>query len=174
MTEPSEDTKNKAALFVSQKRKLEAVKLIYEATKCGLKEAKDYVDNLETVCVSSNIDELSPDYKDLDSGLMALMAQGKKLEAVKLYKDITGSGLAESKDYVEDLYKNRAAADNTRTAEPLRSRETEIDKILTEQHFKPGNKNAQANGSSGFSFLKLLIIILTGIGFLLFVFTIFK
>jgi len=174
MIRPTEDIKNKASILVSRNRKLEAVKLVYEATECGLKEAKEYVDSLETVNIADEKYDLNPDCKDLDSSILSLMSQGKKLEAVKLYKDITGAGLAESKDYVEDLYENRATADKTRMAEPLRSRETEIDKILTEQHLKPENKNGQANDSSRFSFFKLLIIILTGIGFLLFLFTILK
>lgn len=40
---------------------------------------------------------------DNDSKILKLCKQGKKLEAVKLQKDISGSDLAASKKYVEDL-----------------------------------------------------------------------
>lgn len=50
------------------------------------------------------------DYNNLDyiERLMALMADGKqKIEAVKIYRAITGCGLKESKDAVERCWKYR-------------------------------------------------------------------
>lgn len=40
---------------------------------------------------------------DMDKELLVLCGNGKKLEAIKLYKDSTGLGLKQSKDYVEQL-----------------------------------------------------------------------
>jgi hypothetical protein len=39
----------------------------------------------------------------VDERIRALLASGDKIEAVKLYRDLTGVGLKEAKDYVEGL-----------------------------------------------------------------------
>lgn len=51
------------------------------------------IDSLEEINNSSN----------LDSKILSLYQKGKKLEAVKLYKDATGKSLTESKEYVDKL-----------------------------------------------------------------------
>lgn len=38
-----------------------------------------------------------------DKDILALCEQGKKIEAIKLFKEATGKGLKESKEYVENL-----------------------------------------------------------------------
>lgn len=40
---------------------------------------------------------------DMDAEILELCRSGKKLEAVKLYKNITGENLKQSKEYVEKL-----------------------------------------------------------------------
>lgn len=40
---------------------------------------------------------------ELDEQILDLCRQGKKLEAIKLYRDSTDKGLKESKDYVDQL-----------------------------------------------------------------------
>jgi large subunit ribosomal protein L7/L12 len=39
----------------------------------------------------------------LDGRVLALMGEGRKIEAIKLYRDLTGAGLKEAKDAVEAL-----------------------------------------------------------------------
>lgn len=41
--------------------------------------------------------------KSLDRRLIDLMDEGKKISAIKLYREETGSGLLDSKRYVEQL-----------------------------------------------------------------------
>jgi hypothetical protein len=40
---------------------------------------------------------------DMPADVQALLAQGKKLEAIKRVRELTGLGLKEAKDYVEQL-----------------------------------------------------------------------
>jgi ribosomal protein L7/L12 len=41
--------------------------------------------------------------QSLDSRVLALTREGRKIEAIKLYRDLTGAGLAEAKNAVEAL-----------------------------------------------------------------------
>jgi ribosomal protein L7/L12 len=42
-------------------------------------------------------------YEGLDQQIVELVRSGQKIEAIKLYREQTGAGLKESKDYVEGL-----------------------------------------------------------------------
>jgi ribosomal protein L7/L12 len=81
-------------------RKIEAIKLYRDLTGAGLKEAKDAVEALER-------DGSLPTTRDASSGddadLLDLLRTGQKIRAIKLYRDKTGAGLAESKNAVEAL-----------------------------------------------------------------------
>ncbi|NLL30092.1 MAG: DNA-binding protein [Clostridiales bacterium] len=46
----------------------------------------------------SNIDS-----KEIDKELKSLITKGKKIQAIKLYREVTGLGLKESKEYVDSL-----------------------------------------------------------------------
>jgi len=46
---------------------------------------------------------------NLDEQLRDLLARGEKIEAIKLYREATGAGLAEAKQYVERLEAGQAA-----------------------------------------------------------------
>lgn len=50
------------------------------------------------------VESMPSKYTPFQQQLIAYMQSGQKLMAVKTYKDATGEGLKESKDYVEDLY----------------------------------------------------------------------
>lgn len=131
----SKDTENKVRLLLQQHRKLEAVKLVYNTAHCGLKEAKDYVDNLglqQPTAPSHSIN-------NIDDTILALLAENKKIHAVKYYKDQTGKPLAESLAYVDSLYKNRTPGQRSSTMN------TEIDKIIQQQGMAPGSKKHQGN-----------------------------
>ena len=86
-----------AALQVGNK--LEAVKLLCEATGLGLKESKDAVEeyangNHSHAAIAS---AMSP----LPSPVIEVLRRGSKVEAVKLLREKTGLGLNEAKDWVE-------------------------------------------------------------------------
>lgn len=86
--------------------KIEAIKRVRELTGLGLKEAKDYVEGLP---LAGTIPALPPSANvapaasaDL-SEVHLLAQQGHKIEAIKCYRQLTGVGLKEAKDYVDRL-----------------------------------------------------------------------
>ncbi len=87
-------------------RKIEAIKLYREQTGAGLKEAKDAIERLvATGRLPENQDE--PPLADLadeyQSRLLDLLRAGRKIEAIKEYRQRTGTGLKEAKESVEAL-----------------------------------------------------------------------
>jgi ribosomal protein L7/L12 len=98
--------------------KIEAIKRLREATGLGLKEAKDAIDALEAANAGSpagvytNVGRLLEDRPnavrasvpapaEVDSHIQSLLRSGQKIEAVKLYREVTGLGLKEAKDHVD-------------------------------------------------------------------------
>jgi len=86
--------------------KIAAIKRLRELTGLGLKEAKDYVEGLP---LSGAIPALPPSANvalaasaDL-SEVHLLAQQGQKIAAIKRYRELTGVGLKEAKDYVDRL-----------------------------------------------------------------------
>ena len=85
--------------------KLAAVKRCREATGWGLKESLDYVEQLE----ARGFADYTPpstrptNLSSLDEELVTLCKNGQKIEAIKHYKEASGLGLKESKDYIEQL-----------------------------------------------------------------------
>lgn len=88
-------------------RKIEAIRLYREQTGAGLKEAKDAVEAvergeaLELSDASSVEEEAAPESGSLEAQIVALLGQGQFVQAVKLYRSRTGSGLKVSKEAVE-------------------------------------------------------------------------
>lgn len=158
----SKTTESRIKSLIAQNRKLEAVKLVYDETKCGLKEAKDFVDNFQynsSFSSDGNTTAAIPGINSyVETEILSLLAKGKKLEAVKLYKDHTGAGLQESKTYVENLQRRGAVAGSVINPEPqsirpdqvswennastvnsspaARSRETQLEDIIKQQNVK--------------------------------------
>ena len=85
-----------------QGKKIEAIKRYRELTGVGLKEAKDYVDALDAGAQPPAVTPVAPSVGDL-AEVYALAHQGKKIEAIKRYRELTGVGLKEAKDYVDRL-----------------------------------------------------------------------
>ncbi len=83
--------------LISEDRKLEAVKYVMDQAKIGLLEAKNFVDEL------SNKEDANSADIDLMEQIKTFLKQNKKIEAVKLVKSVTGMGLKESKDFVENI-----------------------------------------------------------------------
>jgi len=104
-TETFDGVQQEALALVRQGEKIEAIKRVRAATNWGLKEAKDYVDALALGVPPSPPARRefaeSPDH--IQQELRALLAEGHKIQAVKLVRDVTGWGLKQAKDYVDRL-----------------------------------------------------------------------
>jgi ribosomal protein L7/L12 len=91
-------------------RKIDAIKLLRERTGLGLAEAKNLVEAVERG-EPTPPRSVSPPHAPAagdDADLAALLAQGRKIEAIKLYRERTGVGLAEAKAAVEALQPGQA------------------------------------------------------------------
>ena len=81
-------------------RKIEAIKVYREETGAGLKEAKDAVEAIERGQPFPPQREVDPPF---ERELVALLGEGRKIEAIKRYRERTGAGLKAAKDAVEAL-----------------------------------------------------------------------
>lgn len=152
----SKETENKVRQLLQQNRKVEAVKLVYDTARCGLKEAKDYVDQLQLPV--PNISSYKP-ANNIDDTILSLLAENKKLYAVKYYREQTGQSLAASLAYVDALSENRKHGARAATMN------TGIDKIIRQQEMTSGNR--QKHGSF---LLKLCIVLLIAALMIYFIF----
>lgn len=86
-------------------RKIEAIKVYREATGAGLAEAKDAVERIErgdaVRIASASVGE------DVENQILDLLRRGRKIDAIKLYREQTGQGLKQSKEAVETLAEQR-------------------------------------------------------------------
>ncbi len=136
----SENVKREIEILLSENRKIEAIKLVMDTTHIHLREAKDYIDNYKTANAPTSSEPVSK--KGMDAELLKLLANGNKLAAVKLYKDANGLGLAESKDYVDQLNERGYAPTADPSASPnwsssSKKRDTQIDDLVRDQITKP-------------------------------------
>jgi ribosomal protein L7/L12 len=91
--------------------KIEAIKHYREATGLGLAESKDAVEAmaeaLPTLSVPPPIPQLTRSLTGLTpekrNAVIGAIRRGQKIEAIKIYREATGLGLAESKDAVEAM-----------------------------------------------------------------------
>ncbi|MGQ7855050.1 ribosomal protein L7/L12 [Pedobacter sp. WC2501] len=143
MINVSPEVKQQALLFLSRNQKIAAVKVVKDHSGFGLKEAKDYVDALE-----EGVQQPINNPANLDAELLVILRQGNKLNAIKHYKDATGAGLTESKDYVEKLMQFKPGSTMV-----LQSRDTDIKNIISEN--SGNNQNPLRN-----FLIKLLLVIL--------------
>jgi ribosomal protein L7/L12 len=95
--------------LVARGNKIEAIKRCREMTGLGLKEAKDFVEALPAsgpVYVASApiraTAQALVSQADLDE-VRALVARGNKIAAIKRYRELSGLGLKEAKDFVDTL-----------------------------------------------------------------------
>jgi len=86
--------------------KIGAIKRVRELTGLGLKEAKAYVEAMPSggplPTLPSSVSARPAGAGDLTE-VHALAQQGHKIEAIKRYRQLTGVGLKEAKDYVDRL-----------------------------------------------------------------------
>lgn len=110
------DLAGAARALLAAGKKIEAVKLVRERTGLGLKEAKDFVDGLEQGAPAAPAVPVTPGQQggilgelrsvmamtdDVNREIQALLAAGKKIEAIKLVRERTGMNLKQAKDLVE-------------------------------------------------------------------------
>ena len=93
-------------------RKIEAIKLYRQRTGAGLAEAKEAVEALAAGQTPSAVPRGTCDAdrqsaalleKELEQDLVALLEQGRMIEAIKLYRAHTGVGLKDAKDAVDAI-----------------------------------------------------------------------
>jgi ribosomal protein L7/L12 len=154
-------------LLLSQNKKIDAVKLVHTLSNCGLKEAMDFVEDIsrgQTV-----LGQTAPigTVQDIDEEILSYLAQGKKLQAVKIYKNFARIGLAESKDYVDTLAdRGFSVAHPLKSSSSMDSRDTQIDEILAKQGLKQGVSHSVKRPGSPLK--RFLIILFLAIGFAFF------
>lgn len=90
-------------------QKIEAIKRYRERTGAGLKEAKDAVEALERGAALPAPRPL-PAEGTFEKDVILLLEQGRKIDAIKLYRERTGRGLKDAKDAVEKLAFERGLA----------------------------------------------------------------
>ncbi len=96
--------------LVAEGQKIEAIKLLREATGAGLAEAKVGVEAIERGDTSAVIgmDHGAVESNDeLEQRLLRLVREGQKIQAIKLYRERTSCGLKEAKEFVESLAAQR-------------------------------------------------------------------
>lgn len=93
--------------------KLEAIKQYRALTGLGLKEAKDAVEQMAAGQVAIQFNTFSTASADADADptrwaeIKALLQRGNKIEAIKRFREMTGVGLKEAKDAVEQMDAHR-------------------------------------------------------------------
>ncbi|GAA6140642.1 ribosomal protein L7/L12 [Hydrogenophaga sp. 5NK40-0174] len=102
-THPPVPPEVKAAL--DRGNKIEAIKLLREATGLGLKEAKDAVDQIEAggeLCMNIPIPQKAFTGEGSDD-ISRLLQQGKTIQAIRLYREQKGVSLKAAKAAVEAM-----------------------------------------------------------------------
>jgi kynurenine formamidase/ribosomal protein L7/L12 len=95
---------NEIVLLLQGGKKIGAIKLYRERTGVGLKEAKDAVEALER---GESLPTREPVDSSMEAEIVRLLEAGKKIEAIKVYRERTGVGLKEAKDAVEAVAAQR-------------------------------------------------------------------
>ena len=85
--------------------KLEAIKLLRDATGLGLKEAKDAVESAQAG--ADRATPLKGHSSPMSAQVKAAIEQGNKLEAIKLFREHNGVGLKEAKDAIDAAFEGR-------------------------------------------------------------------
>jgi large subunit ribosomal protein L7/L12 len=90
--------------LLAEGRKIDAIKRYREQTGAGLAEAKQAVEALER---GESPPAAEPIDASLEAEIVSLLEQGRKMQAVKRYRERTGLGLKEAKDAVEAIAADR-------------------------------------------------------------------
>ena len=98
------DQVQKIHQLLHAKQIIQAIRLYREATGVGLAEAKQAVEEMALVEVTKPPSGVrSYDDPVMESKIRSLLAKGKKIDAVKIYREEYGIGLNEAKNAVERI-----------------------------------------------------------------------
>jgi len=86
--------------LLAEGRKIEAIKRYREETGAGLAAAKEAVEAVER---GEPMAPTQPEDLTLETDVVSLLEQGRKIDAIKLYRERTGTGLKEAKDAVDAI-----------------------------------------------------------------------
>ncbi|MGA2063310.1 MAG: ribosomal protein L7/L12 [Thermoguttaceae bacterium] len=112
MSTDDNDFNEQLRALLAAGRKIEAIKQYRVATGAGLAEAKNAV---EALVLGNSLPSRESVNSPFESEIVSFLEQGRKIDAIKLYRERTGVGLKEANDFIEAL-----AAD-LRIATPSRS-----------------------------------------------------
>lgn len=110
------DTRNRVLELIRQQKKIQAIKVLREATGYGLKEAKEVVEALEAGRGPGSTQDAVPSEPpavpggtdrprsaDLAERARRLRADGQEVQAIRLVCDETGMGIPEAQSFVRSL-----------------------------------------------------------------------
>lgn len=101
-TEPTPEQVDEVKVLLAGGNKIEAIKVFREMTGSGLAEAKQAVERLEA-SGSLDVGSSLPGKDDRMNEIRDLLRRRKKIDAIKVYRESTGSGLKEAKEAVEEM-----------------------------------------------------------------------
>lgn len=111
----SKEAAEEIATLLRNNKRLEALKELRAASGADLKRAKEVIDRVaagqsfrsmvslkgEEQADSDSETELKQIEEELDGRLRDLLAKGRKIDAIKLYREQTGASLKEAKEAIE-------------------------------------------------------------------------
>ena len=100
---PLQDLLDGIRAHIAAGRKIEAIKLYRETTGAGLAEAKEAIELIEAGKPPKSGATASLGEDQALQGVADLVLRGRKIEAIRRYREATGLGLKESKDAVDAL-----------------------------------------------------------------------
>jgi ribosomal protein L7/L12 len=86
--------------LLQQGHKIEAIKLYRQRTGVGLNEAKDAVEAIQR---GNHFHDLEDSENSLHETLVSLLKEGRKIDAIRVFREVTGLGLKESKAVIESI-----------------------------------------------------------------------
>lgn len=90
--------------LIHERQILQAIKVYREATGVSLAEAKQAIEKMARNEFTKPSSEMQRSNDPImDNKIRAMLTRGKKVEAVKIYREEHGIGLKEAKDYVDQV-----------------------------------------------------------------------
>jgi ribosomal protein L7/L12 len=102
--DPAPTDDSELSSLIQKGQKIAAIKLYRERTGANLKEAVDAIEALQR---GEQIERRDPNASADDPEIVSLLQAGKKIAAIKLYREKTGARLAPAKAAVEALASQR-------------------------------------------------------------------
>ena len=99
-------------VLLQSKKKIQAIKLYRQVTGADLTQAREAVERIEMAMVAGNLTSdmlpfaATPSFgagQGMMSEIEQLIVQRRKIEAIKLYRQMTGASLIEAKEQIDRL-----------------------------------------------------------------------